>query len=138
AGVAWGIYSMRGQNAGNPIHKTGGNFLRAVPLSLVVSLLYYHQMSLDGIGIGLAAASGGLTSGVGYAIWYTVLPALQTTSAATVQLCVPVLATFGGVMLLSEPITLRLMVSSLAVLGGLALFILSRDRSRGAKASATN
>lgn len=138
AGVAWGIYSMRGQNAGNPILKTGGNFLRAVPFSLVVSLLFFRQMSLDGVGIGLAAASGGLTSGVGYAIWYQVLPALPTTSAAAVQLCVPVLATFGGVVLLSEPITLRLVVASLAVLGGLALFILSRNRSRGSNASATS
>lgn len=137
AGVAWGLYSIRGHNAGNPIQKTGGNFLRAVPLALVTSLMFYRQMSLDGMGIGLAAASGGLTSGVGYAIWYTVLPALQTTSAATVQLCVPILATFGGVVLLSEPITLRLTVSSLAVLGGIALFILNRDRSRRSGAPTT-
>lgn len=137
AGVAWGLYSVRGRSAGNPIQKTGVNFLRTVPFAFAMSLMFYRQMSLDGMGIGLATASGGLASGVGYAIWYTVLPALQTTSAATVQLCVPILATFGGVVLLAEPITLRLTISSLAVLGGIALFILNQDRSNGSDTPGT-
>jgi len=85
-------------------------------------------MSLDSSGVGYAIASGALASALAYAIWYAVLPALKATSAATVQLSVPVLAALGGVLLLGEPITLRLVLASVAILGGIALVVRGRLR----------
>ena len=84
--------------------------------------------SVDMPGIGYAVASGAIASGLGYAIWYMALPLLQATSAATVQLSVPVIAAIGGVLLLSEPLTLRLLLAGAAILGGIAVVILSGRR----------
>lgn len=126
AGVAWGIYSLRGRGAGNPTRVTAGNFLRAVPLAGVLSALTAGAASVDVVGIGYAAASGALASGMGYAIWYSVLPALKATHAATVQLSVPVIAALGGIVFLGEPISLRLAFASAAILGGVALVILEK------------
>jgi len=126
AGVAWGVYSLRGVAADNPTRVTAGNFLRAALLSLLLSLVLRHSAVLDGAGVGYAVASGALASSLVYVIWYAVLPALKATSAATVQLSVPVIAALGGVMLLDEPITLRLVVASAAILGGIALVIRGR------------
>jgi drug/metabolite transporter (DMT)-like permease len=123
AGVAWGVYSLRGKGAGDPTRVTAGNFLRAAPLAILVNLLAYRTTSLDGVGAGYAAASGAITSGIGYALWYSVLPRLKSTTAATVQLCVPVLTAFGGIALLGESITLRLLLASVATLGGIALVL---------------
>lgn len=123
AGVAWGVYSLRGRGTGDATQKTAGNFLRAVPMALLISALTLKQASSDGFGAFLALISGALTSGVGYAIWYTVLPHLRTSSAATLQLSVPVIASFGGVVLLSEPLSWRLGLTSIAILGGIAIFI---------------
>jgi len=130
AGVAWGVYSLRGAGEDNPTLVTAGNFLRAALLSLGLSLLLSHHMSLDSSGVGYAIASGALASALAYAIWYAVLPALKATSAATVQLSVPVLAALGGVLLLGEPITLRLVLASVAILGGIALVVRGRLRSQ--------
>lgn len=121
AGVAWGIYSLRGKGAGDATMISTGNFLRAAPIALLLSLLLHHNISLDAYGLFYAVASGALTSGIGYAIWYTALPALKTTHAATVQLSVPVITAFGGIIFLSEPLTLRLILASIAILGGIAL-----------------
>ncbi|HET9483678.1 MAG TPA: DMT family transporter [Xanthomonadales bacterium] len=121
AGVAWGIYSLRGRASGDPMAVTAGNFVRAVPLAVLLSLAYAWDASLDRIGVLLAIVSGALASGLGYVVWYTVLPALRATSAATVQLGVPVVAALGGVALLGEPATLRLVLASAAVLGGIAI-----------------
>lgn len=126
AGVAWGVYSLRGRGAGDPTRVTAGNFLRAAPIALVLSLAALRGASLDGAGVAYAVASGALASGIGYAIWYTALPALKATSAATVQLSVPVIAALGGVLLLGESLTLRLVLASAAILGGIALVILER------------
>ena len=126
AGVAWGIYSLRGKGAGDPIRVTAGNFLRAAPLGCVLSVLMLDAASPDRAGIAYAVASGALASGLGYAIWYTALPAMKATNAATVQLSVPVIAAFGGVVLLGEPVTLRLALASVAILGGIALVILAK------------
>ena len=126
AGVAWGIYSLRGKGAGDPLRVTAGNFLRAVAFAAVLSLALLSRFSLDGVGVACAVASGALTSGVGYAIWYTALPGLKATSAATVQLSVPIIAAVGGVLLLGEPPTLRLVLASVAILGGIAMVIRSR------------
>jgi len=126
AGFSWGIYSLRGRGAGDPTRVTAGNFLRAVPFALLVSVAMYARAALDAPGIACAVASGALTSGVGYAIWYTALRGLKATIAATVQLSVPVIAALGGVVLLGEPLTLRLVASSAAILGGIALVIATR------------
>ncbi|WP_411883091.1 DMT family transporter [Polaromonas sp. YR568] len=128
AGVAWGIYSLRGRGQGDPARVTAGNFLRAAPMAVALSLLTMSHVSVDGAGVALALASGGLTSAVGYVIWYAALPALKASSAATVQLSVPVIAALGGVLMLGEAITLRLVLASVAILGGIALVILEKRR----------
>ena len=123
AGVAWGVYSLRGRGADDPLVTTAGNFLRTVPFAVGLSLLFLSLAQADIRGVAYAIASGALTSGVGYAIWYAALRGLAATSAATVQLSVPVIAALGGVILLGEPITLRLLGASVAILGGIALVI---------------
>jgi len=126
AGVAWGVYSLRGKEAADPITVTAGNFLLSVPLAAALSIVMFTDASPDLAGIGYAVASGGLASGIGYAIWYMALPALKATQAATVQLSVPIIAALGGIMFLDETVTLRLVVASVAILGGVALVILER------------
>lgn len=126
AGVAWGVYSLRGKGAGDATRVTAGNFLRTVPVAIVLILLMPHGETLDYAGAGYAVASGALASGVGCAIWYTVLPALNSTRAAIVQLCVPVIAAIGGIVLLGELLTLRLVLASAAVLKGISLVILEK------------
>jgi len=123
AGAAWGVYSLRATGAGDPTAVTAGNFLRAVPMALLISLLWQSHHSLDVTGAVYAATAGALASGVGYAIWYTALRDLRATSAATVQLSVPVLAALAGVILLDEPLTPRLMLAGAAILGGVALVV---------------
>lgn len=128
AGIAWGVYSLRGRGGGNPTASTAGNFVRALPFAAVLSLAMLPQAALDAAGVGYAVASGALASGLGYAIWYTALPGLRASSAATVQLSVPVIAALGGALFLGEAITLRLVLASVAVLGGIALVIGGRAR----------
>jgi drug/metabolite transporter (DMT)-like permease len=123
AGLAWGIYSLLGRGAGDPTAATGGNFIRAVPFAAIVSLAVASQASPDQTGLVYAVISGAVTSGLGYVLWYAALPALSATSAATIQLCVPAIAALGGVVLLAEPITARLLFASAAILGGIALTI---------------
>ena len=126
AGIAWGIYSLRGKSAGDPTRVTAGNFLRAAPIAAILSAVMLHAATFDAAGIYYAIASGALTSGIGYAIWYTALPALKATHAATIQLSVPVIAAAGGILLLGESITLRLVLASAAILGGIAMVILDK------------
>ena len=126
AGIAWGVYSLRGKGAGDPTRVTAGNFMRAVPITMVLSVFTLNFATVDTAGIYLAISSGALASGLGYAIWYTVLPALKNTSAASVQLSVPVIAAIGGIVFLSEPLTWRLVFASVAILGGIALVIVQK------------
>jgi drug/metabolite transporter (DMT)-like permease len=126
AGVAWGIYSLRGKVEKNPVSSTAGNFLRAVPLAAIVSIMLLPWARLDRPGIGYAVISGAIASGLGYVIWYAALSGLRAASAATVQLSVPVLAATGGILLLGEPITLRYLFASIAVLGGIALVVIEK------------
>lgn len=126
AGVAWGIYSLRGKGESNPVNATAGNFLRAVPFAAAVSLAFFPWARLDSLGIFYALVSGAITSGLGYVIWYSALPALKAASAATVQLSVPVLTATGGILLLGEPITLRYVFASIAVLNGIALVVIQK------------
>lgn len=123
AGAAWGVYSLRGRGAGDPLHATAGNFVRAVPLAGALFLLALQGSRMDTAGAAYAVASGALTSGVGYAIWYAALRGLKATSAAIVQLSVPVITAFGGVAMLGETVTPRLLFASAAVLGGVALVL---------------
>jgi drug/metabolite transporter (DMT)-like permease len=133
AGVAWGTYSLRGKGGGDPTRVTAGNFLRAVPVAAALSLLLHEGASLDGAGLWYAVASGALASGIGYAVWYTALPAMKSTHAATVQLSVPVIAAVGGIVFLGEPLSLRLVLASVAILGGIALVILEKQSAPSAE-----
>jgi drug/metabolite transporter (DMT)-like permease len=126
AGVAWGIYSLRGKAVGDPASATAGNFLRAVPFALMLSIIMLPGARLDSAGIGYAVLSGAIASGLGYVIWYTALPGLKAASAATVQLSVPVLTATGGIMLLGESLTPRFLIASIAVLSGIALVVLEK------------
>ena len=128
AGISWGLYSLWGRSATNALAETTGNFARAVPLVLGVSLAARSQVSLSGPGILLAILSGALASGLGYAVWYAALRGLTRTRAATVQLSVPVLAALGGVFFLSENVSLRLMLSAVLILGGVGLAIVTKER----------
>ncbi|MDM0000096.1 DMT family transporter [Variovorax sp. J22P240] len=128
AGVAWAVYSLRAKGAGDPTRATAGNFVRAAPLALAVSAAMLPSMQWDPAGIGYGLASGILSSGIGYVIWYAALRELKMTSAATVQLSVPVIAAFGGVLFLDESVSLRLVMASAAVLGGVAVVLLARGR----------
>jgi len=129
AGVAWGAYSLLGRGEGDPLAVTAGNFLRAAPLAVLLALVLLSQLNWDGPGLFYAVLSGALTSGVGYAIWYSALPGLRASQAATVQLSVPILAALGGSLLLNEALSLRLILSAMAVLGGIALVLGSRQRA---------
>lgn len=130
AGVAWDAYSLRGKGAGDPLRVTAGNFLRAAVVAAGLSMVVLPGVSLDPAGVAYAIASGALASGVGYAVWYTALRELHVTRAATVQLSVPVIAAVGGIVFLDEPLTYRLLLTSAAILGGVALVIFGRRRTR--------
>ena len=131
AGLAWGVYSLRGKAAGDPLRVTAGNFLRAAPIAAALSVFMMNGAALDHAGIGYAVLSGALASGIGYAIWYTALPALKATQASIVQLSVPVIAALGGIVFLGEVLTLRLVLASAAILGGIALVILEKPAMQG-------
>jgi drug/metabolite transporter (DMT)-like permease len=126
AGLAWGLYSLVGRRAGNPLESTANNFILAAPMGIAVSLLFIGDLQLSNRGLLLAIASGSIASGIGYVTWYAALKGLTSASAATVQLSVPVIAAVGGVLMLAEPVTLRLVLASAATLGGIALVLLKR------------
>ena len=131
AGIAWGVYSLRGRKVADPLVATARNFIRAAPLALGLNLLFAAQAHGTPGGIALAVASGALTSGVGYVIWYAALPRLTALRAATVQLSVPLIAAFGGVALLSEAVTPRLLLASIGILGGIAVVLMARAPKGG-------
>lgn len=127
SGVAWGVYSLRGKGAGDPTLMTAGNFMLAAVMAVILSMAMWSQQQLDVQGVTYAMLSGGLTSGLGYAIWYRVLPWLRATQAATIQLSVPVITAVGGLLFVSEPITWRFTLACAAILGGIALVILPKS-----------
>lgn len=130
AGAAWGVYSLRGKGTQDPARVTAGNFLRAGVFAVGLSLVMLAHVSLDAAGIGYAVTSGALASGVGYIIWYTALRGLKATSAASVQLSVPVIAAVGAIVLLDESVTARLFIASVVILGGIALVIFETHKTR--------
>jgi drug/metabolite transporter (DMT)-like permease len=131
AGVAWGAYSLRGRGVPDPLAATASNFLRAMPLALVLGLAFIARAHADLAGILLAIASGAVTSGLGYVIWYAALRGLSSLQAASVQLSVPVIAACVGTLWLDEAFTARLLVAVVAILGGIGLVLTDRARGRG-------
>ena len=132
AGVAWGLYSLLGRGEADPLGTTADNFLYAVPLAIAVNFVFWNDAHASWTGVVLAALSGAIASGLGYALWYAVLAGMPATRAATAQLSVPVIAALGGVVLLAEPLTFRLVVSSVATLGGIAVVLMRRGESNNA------
>jgi len=126
SGVAWAVYSLRGRSTSDPLGQTTGNFVRAAPVAVVLSLAALPYLHVKWQGVVLAAVSGALTTGVGYVLWYSALRGLTATVAGVVQLLVPVLAAAGGVILLRESVSPRLVISAILVLGGIALVIATR------------
>ncbi len=126
AGMAWGFYTLRGKGSGDPLGETTGNFIRAVPMIALAAVPFLAQIHLSTRGIVIAVLSGAIASGVGYTVWYAALKHHTATRAAILQLAVPVIAAFGGVMLLSEAMTTRLLIASALILGGIGLTIFGR------------
>ncbi|MBN9308697.1 DMT family transporter [Devosia sp.] len=130
AGLCWAAYTLLGRGSSSPLADTAGNFARTLPAALILLLVSLFGAPLDPIAAGYAVASGALASGLGYAVWYLVLPGLPRTTAAVVQLTVPALAAIGGVVLIGEQPTLRLVVASLGIIGGVAIALVGADRRR--------
>jgi drug/metabolite transporter (DMT)-like permease len=126
AGIAWGFYTLRGKGSENPLADTTGNFVRAVPMMILLSLPFIHQVKLSPGGILLAILSGAIASGIGYSVWYAALKFHTATRAAILQLSVPALAAIGGVIFLAETVSLRLLLATILILGGISLAILGR------------
>jgi drug/metabolite transporter (DMT)-like permease len=136
AGVAWGAYSLRGRSSRDPLSTTAHNFLMAVPLAAMLGLLGAPAASLTPVGVLLAATSGAIASGAGYAVWYSVLPSLGATRAAAVQLMVPVITGAGAMVLLGERLTVRIAVAALTIVAGVALASRGEPSRRGAPSAA--
>ena len=131
SGVAWGVYSIRGKACVSPLRTTAFNFIRslvAIPVLLLVAIGYLKTVSMQ--GVLLACASGAIASGIGYSIWYVVMPLLKSTQAAVVQLCVPVLAAIAGMLFLSEQVTVEFIIASSLILGSVLVFILNKHTAR--------
>lgn len=126
AGIAWGIYTLMGRDSKDPLSDNSHNFLRTVPLVLIVMAVTVKNAHYSLEGILLAVLSGGIASGIGYTVWYVALGGLSATQAAVVQLLVPVIAAFGGVIFVYETITLRLIVSAIMILGGILMVIMGK------------
>ncbi len=127
AGAAWGLYTLRGKGSSDPLADTTGNFVRSLPMIVVVAIIFLPQLHLSSRGIVLAVLSGAVTSGVGYTIWYAALKFHTSTRAAVLQLAVPVIAALLGIVLLSESATIRLAIGAALILGGIGLTILGRS-----------
>ncbi|HUR99365.1 MAG TPA: DMT family transporter [Pyrinomonadaceae bacterium] len=126
AGVAWGVYTLRGKGSGDPLGDTTGNFIRTVPMIAIATIPFLSQINLSARGIVLAVLSGAIASGGGYTVWYAVLKHHTATRAAVLQLAVPVIASLAGVLLLSESMSSRLLIASTLILGGIAVTIVGR------------
>jgi len=133
AGIGWGIYSLVGRRADDPLAATAANFLLATPVIAVVPFLVPVQLDaipISTVGVALAVLSGAVTSGLGYALWYSVLPRLAASVAGLVQLSVPVIAVLGGAILLGEAAGWRIFSAGAVVLGGIAIGLLAGVQRR--------
>jgi len=126
SGIAWGFYTLQGRGSDNPLADTTQNFIRTVPMIAIVALISMASARYSLQGIVLGVLSGGIASGIGYSLWYSALGGLSTTQAAVLQLLVPVIAALGGVIFISETITIRLVISAVLILSGILLVVLSR------------
>ncbi len=126
AGISWGFYTLRGKESVNPLADTTGNFVRAVPMIVLAAVPFLNQIHLSQKGILLAFLSGAIASGIGYSVWYAALKFHTATRAAILQLSVPALAAVGGVILLSEIVSCRLLLATALILGGIVLAIIGR------------
>ncbi len=129
AGISWGFYSLRGKQSSAPLADTTRNFIRAVPMAVVVLVFFLPQVTLSTRGAYLAVLSGAIASGIGYTVWYVALNYHTATRAAVLQLSVPVIAAGGGWVFMSETAELRLLIAAALVLGGIALTIAARTDS---------
>lgn len=129
SGIAWGMYSLFGRGVADAASATAGNFLRAVPMAIGLSLLTLPWLRLDANGVLYAVMSGALASGLGYVLWYRVLREMSAITASTVQLSAPVIAAVGGVILLDEVLTLNLLIASALILGGIGLVLRKKKRN---------
>jgi len=128
AGMAWGFYTLRGRGSQNPLADTAGNFVYSVPMIILVRLVSLSNAHISTNGVFLAVLSGAIASGIGYVIWYAALHGLTTTRAATVQLSVPVIAAWSGIIFLSEIVSFRLIIAGIFILGGIGLALSSRGK----------
>lgn len=131
AGVCWALYSIQGRGEVDPVAQNGGNFVRTLPMLIVASLLALKLQHIEMRGAILATLSGAVTTGLGYAVWYSALRGLTATRAALVQLLVPVITVTGGVVLLREPLSPRVVLSAAIVIGGIALALTADERASG-------
>lgn len=134
AGASWGAYSLIGRGSQSPLADTAGNFIRCVPIGIAAILagVAYSRPTTEGLAYALA--SGAIASGLGYIIWYGVLPHLTRTTAAVVQLTVPAIAALGGVVFIGEPLTVRLLVAMAGIIGGVTITLLATDHRRRRRA----
>jgi len=130
AGVAWGLYTLRGKGSEDPVAETAGNFRYAFDLALIAAVPFAASLSISFTGALLAATSGAVASGIGYSIWYAALRGHTSASAAIVQLSVPAIAAFGGLVLVGETLTARLLIASFFILGGIWLALKGRSGFR--------
>lgn len=128
SGFGWGMYSVRGKTSENPLEDTSFNFLRSLPYLVIVMIIGMNKFNFSERGVLLAIASGAVTSGIGYTIWYMALNGLNNVQASVVQLSVPALAAAGGILLLSEELSLRFVLSSTIILGGIYLVITGKRK----------
>lgn len=131
AGITWGGYSLKGRRAVDPVRTTASNFSLTLPLTLLTSTIMHGSMHITFTGVVLAILSGAVASGLGYVIWYAALPHLAPTPAASVQLSVPLIAAFAGAAVLGEPLTLRLLIAGVLILGGIALVVSVKTTADG-------
>jgi len=130
AGIAWGLYTIAGRGSSNPLVDTAYNFSRTLPFIILLLIVFLDRIVLSEQGIYLAVLSGAIASGLGYVIWYIAVAGLKNTQAAVVQLFVPILAAGGGVLFAQEPITVRLLIASVFVLGGILAVIFARQYAK--------
>jgi drug/metabolite transporter (DMT)-like permease len=124
AGIAWGVYTLKGRGSVNPLADTAFNFTRSIPFVMVAAFIVFHDFHVSANGAALAFVSGAITSGLGYSVWYAALRHLSTTQAAVAQLAVPIIAALGGIIFMAETITLRLGLSAIMILGGIFMVVM--------------
>ena len=133
SGLCWAAYTLLGRGSQSPLTDTAGNFLRCLPVALVLIVAALATHPMNPVALAYAVASGAIASGLGYAIWYAALPRHTRTRAAIVQLTVPAIAAAGGVLLIGEPLTPRLVIASVAILGGVAFALITAETRRAVK-----